>query len=185
VTIYLTESKEAKNDSKILCVELGGGTRPKKGFVNLDQCPTADIKINFNKCPLPFEDATVDEIYSSHCLEHVKDLWGLIYEICRVCKVGATVTIKVPHYNNPMAMCPGHYHVISELMISHFEEFPEIWNGKTRKLVLQSELRSPTALFNEARSLTIYNCMTDDQIMKFVSGTCHDTEFVFKVERVG
>jgi len=174
----------AKDGKEILRLELGGGLKPKEGFINIDIDPNADVVMNLDREHLPYEDATVSEVYSSHCLEHLDNVWHTIHEICRVCKVGAKVTIKVPHYNNPMAMCPGHRHVISELMVNHFKEFPEMWKGRERKLVERGLIRRPSSFFAEARSLKCYLEMTDDQIMKFVSGTCHESEFIFTVESV-
>jgi SAM-dependent methyltransferase len=43
----------------------------------------------------------VDNVHSSHFLEHVPDLTRLMYELARVCKPGARVVSVVPHFSNP------------------------------------------------------------------------------------
>lgn len=46
---------------------------------------------------LPFEDGTVDGIFSSHCLEHVNDAEAALKDWFRTLRVGAHLFITVPH----------------------------------------------------------------------------------------
>ena len=46
---------------------------------------------------LPFPDESQDAVYSSHCLEHIKDYRSALREWFRVTKVGGYLVIVVPH----------------------------------------------------------------------------------------
>ncbi len=48
---------------------------------------------------LPVE--AVDEVYSSHFVEHVPDVPMLLTELARVLKKGGKLVIVVPHFSNP------------------------------------------------------------------------------------
>jgi ubiquinone/menaquinone biosynthesis C-methylase UbiE len=101
-------------------IDIGGGKYCKEGYINVDLITGTDL----NKDRLPFEDSTIDEIYSSHCLEHLKSIKHILNEIVRVGKNDATIEIRTPHFTNPMAMCLDHIHVMSEQvwenMLIHF-----------------------------------------------------------------
>lgn len=85
-------------------LNLGCGNRPLKGYINIDYVHQQDVEIflshDLNKGLPMFDDNSVDHIYSSHSLEHIENLWFLVQEIIRVCKNGATVHIKVPHFTS-------------------------------------------------------------------------------------
>lgn len=179
----MLEDLKSKFDfSQGIKIDVGGGIYPKEGFVNCDMLddPRVDVRADFSM-GIPLPDDFVDELYSSHCLEHVKDVSILIRDIARVCRVGASVTIKVPHFGQEMAMCPGHLHVISEHMIQHFDEFEEAWwHDMDKKLKLKSKQYTPTQWFDRAREL--FPTFTDEDIYRFVPNTCHEVTFNFIVE---
>jgi len=165
-------------------LDIGGGTNPKSRFVNVDKIPSADIHVDFeslgNGSRIPFPDDTVDEVYSSHCLEHVREYRGLLREIVRVCKCGARVELRVPHWASSMAMIAGHEHAMSEKQVSHWTEFPDVWWGDSRKrLGLTDTVLIPSEQFVEARPL--FPHLTDDQVMRFIQDTCHEIRFGFTV----
>ena len=97
-------------------VDLGGGQYPRSGYINVDliQFRPGDIVCNFNSDKLPFDDNSVDKIFSSHCFEHINNLKHLVNEIVRIGKPNAEVEVWTPHWTNPMAMCYGHKFVWSE-----------------------------------------------------------------------
>jgi ubiquinone/menaquinone biosynthesis C-methylase UbiE len=90
----------------MLKIEIGGGCIPKAGYINLDYMkhPAVHHSLDFNKDKLPFEDSTVDEIYSNHCLEHLNPGYGgfihCIEEMWRVSKPDAKWFIRVPYFNS-------------------------------------------------------------------------------------
>ena len=80
-------------------LELGAGDRRMPGWTGLDKTFMAEIRCDLEKESLPFEDSSVDEIYSSHFLEHFyhKDLVGHVLPEClRVLKPGCQFRIAVP-----------------------------------------------------------------------------------------
>ena len=162
-------------------IELGGGSKPLGGFCNVDAVAGDGVDVVANlELGMPFADDSVDEVYSSHCLEHVRNVTHLLREICRACKLGAKVTIKVPHHGQEMAMCPGHVHVVSEKMVDHFSEFAADWWVGSKRLVLQKKHYTPTAHFHEASRL--FPGLSREQIYRFIQNTCHEVIFEFTVE---
>lgn len=79
-------------------LEIGSGPRGLEGWTSLDLNVGADIQHDLTT-PLPFPDATVDEIYSSHVLEHFTypgPLLHVVHECHRVLKPGARIRVAVP-----------------------------------------------------------------------------------------
>ncbi len=79
-------------------VDLGAGTTKQPGFIGVDRFPMPGIDVIADlDRPLPFPDSSVDLVYASHALEHVKDLMTTMREIYRICKHGAEVCIIAPY----------------------------------------------------------------------------------------
>jgi SAM-dependent methyltransferase len=81
---------------KEIKLNLGCGAKKRKGWVNCD----FDKKMKPDKCfdlndKWPFEDESVDEIYSSYVAEHVRDINNFISETNRVLKRGGTYTVVI------------------------------------------------------------------------------------------
>lgn len=170
-------------------VELGGGVRPREGYVNCDllAVPGVDHVLDFerlgvNGVRLPFPDDSVDELYSSHCLEHVKNIPGVLREIARVCKLGAAVEIRVPHFLSQLAMCAGHRHVVSELQIQNWcvDFVDEWWAGNSKRLRwLSSEQIRWAERYD--RAAILFPTWSEKDIMDFIPGCCHEVRFHFDV----
>ena len=83
-----------------LTLELGAARREGvQDWVTLDLNGTADIVHDLTR-PLPFPDASVARIYSSHVLEHFtypRPLLDLLSECRRVLKPGGTISAAVPN----------------------------------------------------------------------------------------
>lgn len=78
-------------------LEIGSGPR-LPGWVTLDRNPAAHVQHDLN-APLPFPDASVDEIYSSHVFEHFSyptPLLAIVRECHRVLRTGGTIRVAVP-----------------------------------------------------------------------------------------
>ena len=82
-------------------LNLGCGNRKRPGWRNVDKVPhcSPDEIVDLERLPWPYN--SVDEMFLSHVLEHlgeVTDVYlGIIKEIYRVCRDGATITVVVPH----------------------------------------------------------------------------------------
>lgn len=107
-------------------IELGGGGRtglPDR--LNVDKLQGADLVCDFDSGILPFTDDCCGDLYTAHCLEHVLPVHEIVGEILRICRVGAKVEIRVPHWLHPMASCPGHHHVLSDRQIKIWVNQPQ------------------------------------------------------------
>ena len=79
-----------EQNKKLIRVNLGSGNRPLKDFINVDRDESCkpDIIADFDK-RLPFETDSVDHVYCSHVIEHVKDIFHFMHEIWRICNQDA------------------------------------------------------------------------------------------------
>ena len=83
-----------------LRLHLGCGSVRREGYVNLDKYPTKGADRVMPADRLFYDDASVDEIYSSHMLEHLspEELESAIKEWRRVLKPGSKVTVRCPNF---------------------------------------------------------------------------------------
>ena len=86
-----------------LNIDLGCGPRKRDGFIGVDTLsfPGVDVVADLNKS-WPWDDGTVDEAHSSHCIEHFNAMQRVhfVNELYRVLKVGAKATIIAPHWSS-------------------------------------------------------------------------------------
>lgn len=86
-----------------LKLDLGCGGRKQPGFTGVDSLsfPGVDVVADLRQ-RWPFEDSSVDEAYSSHCLEHfdANERVHFLNELWRVLKPGAKCTVIVPHWSS-------------------------------------------------------------------------------------
>ena len=95
--------EDYKKAGKPIIIELGCGPHKTKGAIGVDalQLDGVDIVHNLEE-PLSFlEDNSVDELRSSHLLEHIENLEQLFKEIFRVLKPTGKHIAVVPHFSNP------------------------------------------------------------------------------------
>lgn len=93
-------------------LNIGCGYDRRSGFINIDKFEFCkpDMVIDIEK-GLPFEDNSVDFIFSSHCLEHVRPdrYMFVLEEMYRVSKPGIIWHLKLP-FDNPYTRCnDDHY----------------------------------------------------------------------------
>lgn len=165
-------------------LELGGGKRNRGGeWVNVDCCPTADYRCNLNSLPLPFRDESIASVYSSHCLEHLENPIRMLREIARICRIGADVEIRVPHYAAEMAMVTGHLGVLSEQAIINMDQhfIAESWDGPRRLKLQRTDYGAAAGLEKAKQELPFLRGLDDQVIMRWIQGTCHELCFHFTV----
>jgi len=83
-------------------LDLGCGSRSREGFLGVDisaDCG-ADIVHDLSQMPWPFEDASVEEVYCSHFLEHLdgEQRMSFMNELYRILKPAAKATIITPYW---------------------------------------------------------------------------------------
>ena len=82
-------------------LNLGCGLDIMNGHINLDfvNLNGIDVIRDLNKFPYPLKDNEFDEIYTSYVLEHLDDFILTMKELKRICKPGAKIKIRVPHFS--------------------------------------------------------------------------------------
>jgi len=82
---------------KLIKLDIGCGKNKKEGFIGLDIDPNSKADIIASALDLPLRDNSVDEIQSSHLVEHFLPKEAQIFfdEIYRVLKKGKTANIKI------------------------------------------------------------------------------------------
>jgi SAM-dependent methyltransferase len=82
-------------------LDIGPSHFKTPGFVGIDILPGESVDILGDARRMPLKTSSIDEIYSSYCLEHIDDQLAVVTEIYRVCKSGAFVRLILPHFSNP------------------------------------------------------------------------------------
>jgi predicted SAM-dependent methyltransferase len=110
--------------------DLGAGKNKQEGFRGVDIMPGSDIVADLNK-PWKFaKDGTVDELYSSHTIEHVDDLIHFFNEAHRILKPEGRLTIIAPYYSSVRCwQDPTHKHAISEHSLLYYNKAWRDQNG--------------------------------------------------------
>jgi SAM-dependent methyltransferase len=92
----------------LIRLNLGCGDKKMAGYLNVDTCGEPDFACDLSRFPWPWSDGSVDEVFSSHFLEHVEDYEKTVLEMHRVLKPDGIVHFLVPHFRNPLT--PWHLH---------------------------------------------------------------------------
>ncbi len=104
-------------------LDIGCGNKCKEGFDGVDKNPYQQ-KYRFDlEGYWELEDNSVDEVFSSHCLEHIKNINYFMRELWRVMKPEAIVTIIVPYYKWEGAFRdPSHVRFFTEHTFKYFNK---------------------------------------------------------------
>ena len=163
-------------------LEIGGGNRsglPDR--VNIDKLPNADIVWDLDCGKIPVESDTVDDLYTAHCLEHVHPVHDIVGEILRVCKIGARVEIRVPHWLHPMACSAGHLHVISDRQLQIWCKQPEhfpAWPASRRFELVSIWYQKDIAFESFQRA---FPSLHPQFIVENMPGCCHEVHCIMNV----
>lgn len=164
-------------------LNLGCGPNHREGWINLDINPPADLIHDISVTPWPIAGDSIREVYSSHCFEHIDNIFAAFDEICRICRIGAPVEIRVPHPLSEMAMCAGHKHIFSPQQALNHENYfgKQIWRH-AKRLRLDRIAFEPTEQLAQAkRDLPFLRGLSDHVIMRWIPNTCHESIFRFTV----
>ncbi|MFH1551689.1 MAG: class I SAM-dependent methyltransferase [bacterium] len=84
-------------DKKSIKLDIGCGSNKKEGYIGVDIDKNSGADIIASALDLPFEDNSVEEIYSAHLVEHFlpQDAEKFFMEIYRVLKKGSRAFLKV------------------------------------------------------------------------------------------
>ena len=88
-------------------LDLGCGNKPKEGYVGVDSRDygRSDILVADLREPWKWDDASVDEVWCSHFVEHLKapERIHFVNELYRVLKPRCSAEIIVPHWASARA----------------------------------------------------------------------------------
>lgn len=98
-------------------LNLGASQTYIPGFINIDLSKKADISLDLGKDKLPFDDNSVDMIFSLHTLEHIPDYLFCLSEIHRVLKHGGRFLVGLPY------VTLTEYHLVNPYHLHNFNEF--------------------------------------------------------------
>lgn len=99
-----------------LRLNLGAGETYIPGYVNVDISPRAEVSLDLGTEALPFEDGSVDQVFSHHTLEHVPDYLFALGEIHRVLKHGGSFLVGLPY------VTLTEYHLVNPYHLHNFNE---------------------------------------------------------------
>lgn len=111
-------------------LHLGCGSKKKEGYLNVDLFGDPDFRCDLNQFPWPWEDNSIDEIFSEHWLEHVDDFERTMLEAHRILKPNGLFHAKVPHFRAPMSVWHLHkfsFSVATPLLLA--KKVPYLWGG--------------------------------------------------------
>jgi SAM-dependent methyltransferase len=115
-------------------IDIGCGNHKREGFIGIDIAPgeQVDYVIDIERAPLPFENDSVDHVFSNHTFEHIYAPQNILREIVRVCKHGALVEIWTPYLKSNDAFLLGHFSFYNEHIWKHIcYEYDDFYFGDT------------------------------------------------------
>jgi SAM-dependent methyltransferase len=117
-----------KKSPALIRLDLGCGTKKQEGHIGVDLLPFkgVDHVLDIGNKRWPFKNNSVDEAYSSHCIEHLtqNERTTFFNELYRVLKPGAKATIIIPYWASCRAYGdPTHeWPAVSELYWSYLSK---------------------------------------------------------------
>jgi predicted SAM-dependent methyltransferase len=100
-------------------LDLGCGKYKKDGYIGLDAVDFGQEIVWDVAEGIPLPDNSVAEVFSSHFFEHLTEpvINRVVWELKRVCKSGAELTINCPHADTTEAYDIAHYSLWDEQRI--------------------------------------------------------------------
>lgn len=162
-------------------IDIGCGAAKREGFIGLDYAalPGVDHVLDLTREPLPFPDASVGHVYSSHFFEHIGAPNHILSEIGRVCTDGATIEIVTPYAFSNDAFVYGHITFLTELpwlhfCVSHRDEHIDLLGGRWLLRSINFVIHDHVANEISASNISI------DFAVKYFKGVAH--EFCVEME---
>ena len=104
-------------------VNLGCGTLPLDGWVNLDMValPGVDVVHDLDVVPWPFKDGEAEEISAEDVFEHVGDPLAFMAECWRVLAPGGHLRLRTSYWKSESAFTdPTHKRFCTELTFDYW-----------------------------------------------------------------
>jgi len=118
-------------------LNLGCGNLHKKGYINIDVIPPADLIANIATQPLPYEACEVELVEADNLLEHFDndELMFAMNEIFRILKSGGVFWFKVPdalHWPDGAYGDPTHKRFFVPRSFLYFDRAKPQWKNYGR-----------------------------------------------------
>jgi SAM-dependent methyltransferase len=97
-------------------LDVGCGSKKWPGAVGLDisEDTDADVVHDLNEFPYPLADDSFDQVLMQDVLEHVREPIRVMDELHRLCRPGARIQLRTPHFSSMLAYSdPTHTHYFS------------------------------------------------------------------------
>jgi SAM-dependent methyltransferase len=115
-------------------LDVGCGSAKYPGAVGLDISPdtNADVVHDLDVFPYPLGDDAFDQVLMQDVIEHVRDPIRVVEELVRVCRPGARIQLRTPHFSSMLAYSdPTHLHhfgveAIRSLAEPRFAHYTEV-----------------------------------------------------------
>jgi SAM-dependent methyltransferase len=99
---------------RVLDVGCGSAKYPGAVGVDISSDTDADVVHDLNVFPYPFADATFDQVLMQDVIEHVAEPIRVVEELHRICRSGARIHLRTPHFSSMLAYSdPTHRHYFS------------------------------------------------------------------------
>ena len=141
------------NNPSEIKLNIGAGKTYIPGFINVDISDKADLSLDIGTTRLPFEDNSVDLIFSYHTLEHVPNYLYAISEIYRVLKHRGVLLMGLPY------VTLTEYHLINPYHLHNFNEYSFDFFDPGRLRGSAAEMNAPlfTKMFHRYHYIGIFN----------------------------
>jgi len=103
-------------NTELICVNIDAGLATVPHFINIDVTGKGKRNIDIGKEPLPFDNDSVDVIFSYHALEHIPNYLAAMAEIHRVLKHGGRLLLGLPY------VTATKYHLVNPYHLHNFNE---------------------------------------------------------------
>ena len=98
-------------------LNIGTGLTYIPELINIGNFSKANIQIKLGQDRLPFEDDSIDFIFSYHALEHAPNYLFALSEIHRILKHGSLFLVGLPYVTSTK------YHLVNPYHIHNFNEY--------------------------------------------------------------
>lgn len=108
---------------RVLDVGCGTGKHPGALGIDVSADTDADVVHDLDSVPWPVDDDGFDQVLLQDVVEHLHDLYAVMAEVYRVCRPGARVHLRTPHFSSTLAYSdPTHVHYLSALGVRALAE---------------------------------------------------------------
>ncbi|MEJ7933110.1 methyltransferase domain-containing protein [Sphingobium sp. AN558] len=117
---------------------------------------------------LPFEDGSVDTVFSSHCLEHIADDHAVIQDWFRVLKIGGFIVCMVPH----------------QALYEKKDALPSDWNMDHKRMYTPASLLASFETALETNSYRVRHLADNDEGFNYALGPGVHSDGAYEIELV-